>query len=180
MLLRSGIATACALFLQAGVVWAEGMQTDCTLSVSAPLGLGVAETEHTLTLFWAGADCNTAVAGRAVFNADGHPVYIFTEDSNRMRLKEPGVPPRADEWRPNLAEMIALETARLRNTSELASFADAQGNGTIYPKVEVATWESARASARPMMCHKTGYSVSACFWLPPGAQAMQMLFESGS
>lgn len=180
MLLRSGIAFVCGLFLQVGAVWAVDLSTDCTLSASAPIGLGVAEMEYTLTLFWAGADCNTAVAGRAVFDGDGHPVYIFTEDPNRIRIKEPGVPPHPEGWRPDLAEMIALEAARPRNTSELANFADAQAEGTIYPKVDAAIWESARASALPMMCHNTGYSVSACFWLPPGAQIMQMLFESGS
>lgn len=152
----------------------------CTLSASVPIAFGGGASEHTLTLFWAGANCNAAVAGRAVFNADGHPVYIFTEDPNRIRLKEPGVPPHPEEWRPDLVGLVEAEIEGLRNTADLPEFSEAESDGTISPNVDESLWTAAREAALPMMCHRTGYSVSACFWLPPGAQAMQMLFESGS
>lgn len=173
-----GIVILLGMTLLAQGVAAQGRKA-CNYSASRPVALGDGGAEHMLLLFWAGPDCNTAVAGRAILNADGHPIYMFIEDPNRIRIKEPGVPRRPGNFTPPLAQMVRDEIAAMERTASMGAFPAGKDTG-IYPKVTTAQWARARKANRPMPCHRTGYSVSACFWLDPQSKDMQMLFERGS
>lgn len=150
----------------------------CTHAASAPIALQEGAARHTLLLFWAGADCNAAVAGRAVLGEDGHPIYMFIEDPNRIRIKEPGIEPHPDDFVPPLAEVLRQELARMSRTGTIGPFPEDE-NG-IYPKVDPTDWERARSADRPLMCHSTGYSVQACLWLDPLSEDIVLLYEEGS
>lgn len=173
----AALSMMAVFMLAAAGALAQAAQT-CDYSASAPIALGDAEAEHTLLLFWAGEHCNAAVSGRAVFDADGHVIYMFIEDPNRLRIKEPGIEPHPDDFAPPLAEALAQELALMERTGAIGEYPSEDVG--IYPKIEAADWERARRANLPMMCHSTGYSVQACLWLNPASGQMEILLERGS
>lgn len=175
----AGLSTLAALALAASAAAAQAPQ-GCNHSASAPIAFGDGAAAHTLLLFWAGQDCNAAVAGRAVLDADGHAVYLHVEDPNRLRIKEPDVPPHPPGFAPPLAELAALAAETMERTGSLGPYPADPGESGIFPMVEAADWARARDSDRPMMCHSTGYSVEICLWLDPASGEIAALFERGS